>query len=82
MFNIYSGIALIEIIRVEWRNLGPLQFLIAGFPATFLFDVLVAVKHFLIGEAEDALINRIDSQTQSEQRRNRATKFIHIGASM
>ena len=82
MFNIYSGTALVEIIRVEWRNLGPFQFLIAGFPATFLFDVLVAVKYFLIGEVGDVLIKWITSQIQSEQKKIRVTKLLHVGASL
>ncbi|MCJ1287182.1 hypothetical protein MMC26_006530 [Xylographa opegraphella] len=75
-FGIYSGVSLVDILRIEWHTFGALKWLFTGIVADFSYELLDAGRSVLIEEAREALLKHFASAEVPENRRKRVTSAI------
>lgn len=70
-FRFYSGVPLLEIIRIEWKHFGPWKFLLAGTPANVLYHTLDICRIYAIRLLYNFMIRHVLWQVKSEERSKR-----------
>ena len=77
-FGMYSGVPLMDILRIEWNRYGALKWLCAGVVADFTYELLDAGRSVLIEESREALLRLLAASDVPEKRRRWVTNAITL----
>ncbi|MCJ1376649.1 hypothetical protein MMC20_007892 [Loxospora ochrophaea] len=77
-FSTSSPLSLVDVVQIEWRRLGPLDFILAGLPASFTFTALIQAQKYTVKVLYEALMRRYVWPIKSRKRRNRILRITDI----
>ncbi|MCJ1261404.1 hypothetical protein MMC22_001268 [Lobaria immixta] len=77
-FRFYTGVPVLEILKTEWKHLGPSQFLFSGVPASLAFLVLDFGRNYLIRSLYNGFTRGVVWKVRSRKRRHQIRWIMDV----
>ncbi|MCJ1464363.1 hypothetical protein MMC07_002976 [Pseudocyphellaria aurata] len=74
----YTGVPVVEILKIDWKHLGPSQFLFGGTPASLAFLILDLGRNYLIRSLYNGFTRRVIWKVRSRKRRHQIRWIMDI----